>query len=103
MKLKMNRSMVALWIILALTFLVTGLVDSYFFSIPLQLAAPLGLLAAGQTIVMLTGGIDLSLAMIATGAAYIVSVKSESGLLISLSYALIFCVVTGAINGVAVG
>jgi ribose transport system permease protein len=100
--------MVALWIILALTFLVTGLVDSYFFSIPsigitLQLAAPLGLLAAGQTIVMLTGGIDLSLAMIATGAAYIVSVKSESGLLISLSYALIFCVVTGAINGIAVG
>jgi len=108
MKLKMNRSMIALWIILALTFLVTGLVDSYFFSIPsigitLQLAAPLGLLAAGQTIVMLTGGIDLSLAMIATGAAYIVSVKSESGLLISLAYALIFCVVVGAVNGIAVG
>jgi len=108
MKLKMNRSMIALWIILALTFLVTGLVDSYFFSIPsigitLQLAAPLGLLAAGQTIVMLTGGIDLSLAMIATGAAYIVSVKSESGLLISLAYALIFCVVVGVVNGIAVG
>lgn len=108
MKLKINRSMIALWIILALTFLVTGLVDSYFFSIPsigitLQLAAPLGLLAAGQTIVMLTGGIDLSLAMIATGAAYIVSVKSESGLLISLAYALIFCVVVGAVNGIAVG
>ena len=100
--------MIALWIILALTFLVTGLVDSYFFSIPsigitLQLAAPLGLLAAGQTIVMLTGGIDLSLAMIATGAAYIVSVKSESGLLISLAYALIFCVVVGAVNRIAVG
>jgi len=108
MKLKINRSIIALWIILALTFLVTGLVDSYFFSIPsigitLQLAAPLGLLAAGQTIVMLTGGIDLSLAMIATGAAYIVSVKSESGLLISLAYALIFCVVVGAVNGIAVG
>ena len=80
MKLKINRSMIALWIILALTFLVTGLVDSYFFSIPsigitLQLAAPLGLLAAGQTIVMLTGGIDLSLAMTATGAAYIVAIS----------------------------
>jgi len=108
MKLKINRSIIALWILLALTFLVTGLVDSYFFSIPsigitLQLAAPLGLLAAGQTIVMLTGGIDLSLAMIATGAAYIVSVKSESGLFISLAYALIFCVVVGAVNGIAVG
>lgn len=107
-KLLSNRSMVALWIILALTFIITGLVDSYFFSIPsigitLQLAAPLGLLAAGQTIVMLTGGIDLSLAMIATGAAYIVSVKSDSGLLISLAYAFAFCILVGAINGIAVG
>jgi ribose transport system permease protein len=107
-KLLHNRSMVALWIILALTFLITGLVDSYFFSIPsigitLQLAAPLGLLAAGQTIVMLTGGIDLSLAMIATGAAYIVSVKSDSGLWISLAYAFAFCILVGAVNGVAVG
>lgn len=103
-----NRSIVALWMILALTFLITGLVDSYFFSIPsigitLQLAAPLGLLAAGQTIVMLTGGIDLSLAMIATGAAYIVSVKSDSGLLISLTYAFMFCILVGTVNGIAVG
>ena len=84
-----NRSMVALWLILAITFVITGIVDSYFFSIPsigitLQLAAPLGLLAAAQTIVMLTGGIDLSLAMIATGAAYIVSVKSNEGLITAL-------------------
>ena len=103
-----NRSMVALWIILAITFLITGLVDSYFFSIPsigitLQLAAPLGLLAAAQTIVMLTGGIDLSVAMIATGAAYIVSVKSSSGLAAALLFAFAFCVLVGALNGIAVG
>ena len=100
--------MVALWIILAITFLITGLVDSYFFSIPsigitLQLAAPLGLLAAAQTIVMLTGGIDLSVAMIATGAAYIVSVKSSSGLAAALLFAFAFCVLVGALNGIAVG
>ena len=108
MKLKMNRSMVALWIILALTFLVTGLVDSYFFSIPsigitLQLAAPLGLLAAGQTICMLTGGIDLSIAMIATGAAFIVGVKSPSGVVPALAWAALYCIVVGSINGLAVG
>lgn len=100
--------MVALWIILAVTFLITGLVDSYFFSIPsigitLQLAAPLGLLAAAQTIVMLTGGIDLSVAMIATGAAYIVSVKSNTGLVSALFYAFAFCVLVGALNGIAIG
>ena len=89
-------------------FIFTGLLDSYNFSIPaigniFYLGAALGLLAAGQTICMLTGGIDLSLAMIATGAAFIVSVKSSSGLLVALSLALLYCVVIGAINGLAVG
>jgi ribose transport system permease protein len=74
---RVSRSMWALWAILIALFVVTGLVDHYFFSIAsvgvtFQLAAPLALFGAGQTIVMLTGGIDLSLAMIATGAAYIV-------------------------------
>jgi ribose transport system permease protein len=105
---KSNRSMIALWIILIITFIFTGIVDSYFFSIAsigitLQLAAPLGLLAAAQTIVMLTGGIDLSLAMIATGAAYIVSVKSNAGLTTALLFALVFCVLVGAINGISIG
>ncbi len=84
--LKVSKSIWALFGILIALFLLTSLIDSYFFSIPsvgvtLQLAAPLGLLAAGQTICMLTGGIDLSLAMIATGAAFILSVKSSDGLL----------------------
>lgn len=98
----------SLWAILITIFVITGLVDSYFFSIPsvgvtLQLAAPLGLLAAGQTICMLTGGIDLSIAMIATGAAYIVSVKSQDGLVSALLYALLYCIIVGSVNGLAVG
>lgn len=89
-------------------YILTGLLDPYNFSIPaignvFYLAAALGLLAAGQTICMLTGGIDLSLAMIATGAAFIVSVKSSSGLLVALSLALLYCIVIGAINGLAIG
>ena len=67
------------------------------------LAAPLGLLAAGQTICMLTGGIDLSLAMIAAGAAFIVSVKSPTGTLNALLWGALFCIVVGSINGLAVG
>lgn len=105
---RVSRSMWALWAILIALFIVTGLVDHYFFSIAsvgvtFQLAAPLALFGAGQTIVMLTGGIDLSLAMIATGAAYIVSLKSGSGLVLSIIWALGCCVVIGAINGLAVG
>ena len=61
---KVSKSIWVLFAILISLFLLTSLIDPYFFSIPsvgttLQLAAPLGLLAAGQTICMLTGGIDL--------------------------------------------
>ena len=105
---RISKSMLSLFGILFILYIVTGLLDPYNFSIPaigniFYLAAALGLLAAGQTICMLTGGIDLSLAMIATGAAFIVSVKSSSGLPIALSLALLYCVVIGAINGLAVG
>ncbi len=105
---KVSKSIWALFGILIALFSLTSLIDPYFFSIPsigttLLLAAPLGLLAAGQTICMLTGGIDLSLAMIAAGAAFIVSVKSSDGLLIALFWAFLYCVVIGSINGLAVG
>jgi len=105
---RISKSILSLTGILFALYIITGLLDSYNFSIPaigniFYLGAALGLLAAGQTICMLTGGIDLSLAMIATGAAFIVSVKSSSGLLVALSLALLYCVVIGAINGLAVG
>jgi len=100
--------MLSLWGILFTLFTITGLVDHYFFTISsigvtLQLAVPLGLLAAGQTICMLTGGIDLSIAMIATGAAFIVSIKSPSGLGWAILYATLYCILIGSINGLAVG
>jgi ribose transport system permease protein len=105
---KVSKSIWALVGILIALFSVTSLIDPYFFSIPsigttLLLAAPLGLLAAGQTICMLTGGIDLSLAMIAAGAAFIVSVKSSDGLMIALFWAFLYCFVIGSINGLAIG
>jgi ribose transport system permease protein len=105
---RISKSMLSLIGILFALYIITGLLDSYNFSIPaignvFYLGAALGLLAAGQTICMLTGGIDLSLAMIATGAAFIVSVKSSSGLLVALTLALLYCIVIGAINGLAIG
>jgi ribose transport system permease protein len=105
---RFSNAMLSLWGILITLFIITGLVDHYFFTISsigvtLQLAVPLGLLAAGQTICMLTGGIDLSIAMIATGAAFIVSIKSPSGLGLAILYATIYCILIGTINGLAVG
>ena len=42
-------------------------------------AAPLAIMAGGQTLVMLTGGIDLSVASVATGAAYLLATNASSG------------------------
>lgn len=69
----------------------------------LLLAAPLGILAAGQTILMLTGGIDLSVAMIATAAAYVVGNQSPSGAAIAILLGLVVGIIAGALNGIGVG
>lgn len=105
---RIPKSMRSLMGILVVLFVITGLVDHYFFSFDsigntLQIAAPLAIFGAGQTIVMLTGGIDLSLAMTATGAIYLISVKSSSGLLVAITWAVLFCLIIGAINGIAIG
>lgn len=69
----------------------------------LLLAAPLGILAAGQTILMLTGGIDLSVAMIATAAAYLVGYHSPSGAAIAIVFGLLVGLAAGTLNGIGVG
>jgi ribose transport system permease protein len=69
----------------------------------LLLAAPLGIMAAGQTILMITRGIDLSIAMTATAAAYVAGNQSPNGAGIAIVLALVVGCVAGALNGVGVG
>ena len=69
----------------------------------LLLAAPLGILAAGQTILMLTGGIDLSVAMIGTASAYLVGYHSPSGAAIAIVFGLLVGLAAGTVNGIGVG
>jgi ribose transport system permease protein len=80
-----------------------GTVTPTWVSNALLFGAPLGVLAAGQTLVMLTGGIDLSVASVATGAAYLLSTNVTSlGSPAALALALVFGVLVGALNGVGV-
>jgi ribose transport system permease protein len=88
--------------------LLTGLVESNYLSITglrnsALFAVPIGILAAGQTILMLTGGIDLSAAMIATGAAYVAANQSPRGAVIAIAAGLLVGVFAGAANGIGVG
>jgi ribose transport system permease protein len=65
-------------------------------------AAILGLMAAGQTLVMLTGGVDLSVATTATTGAFMISSFGNHGALVAIPIALLLGLGIGAVNGIGV-
>jgi ribose transport system permease protein len=65
-------------------------------------AAPLALLAAGQTLVMLTGGVDLSIATTATAAAFLTSGYGTHGTAVAVGLALAVGFGIGLVNGIGV-
>ena len=65
-------------------------------------AAPLGIVAAGQTLVMLTAGIDLSVAAVMTMAAYVAASQSYFGSVRAVLLALAVGLVVGLLNGLGV-
>ncbi|MGI8517316.1 MAG: ABC transporter permease [Acidimicrobiia bacterium] len=100
-----------LWVlggVLAVLIAITGVIRPSYLSISglrntVLLAAPLGIMAAAQTLLMLTGGIDLSVAMVATGAAYVAGNRSPSGALLAIASGLLVGLIAGATNGIGVG
>ncbi len=68
----------------------------------LLFAVPLGLIAGGQTLVMLTGGIDLSVAAIATGAAYLLTANATQLGPGAVALALALGLGVGLLNGLGV-
>jgi ribose transport system permease protein len=72
-------------------------------STTLLVAAPLGMIAAGQTLVMLTGGVDLSVAFTATAAAFAASWQGANGQVEGIVAGLAVGVGIGLANGIGVG
>jgi len=94
--------------VLVLLVLITGAIQPNYLSVKglrntALVAAPLGIMAAAQLILMLTGGIDLSVAMIATGAAYVAANQSPKGAIIAILAGLAVGLAAGATNGLGVG
>jgi ribose transport system permease protein len=65
-------------------------------------AAPLGILAAGQTLVMLTGGIDLSVTAVATASAYLMATHTAQGGGAAVLVGLAAGPAVGVVNGVGI-
>ncbi|MGI9665613.1 MAG: ABC transporter permease [Acidimicrobiia bacterium] len=103
-----SRPQLALVGVLVILILVTGIVEPNYLSVAglrnsLIWAIPIGILAAGQTILMLTGGIDLSIAMIATASAYVTANQSATGTAFAIVVGLTVGLIAGSVNGIGVG
>ena len=103
-----DRPLIMLSVILVLLVIACEIVSPGYISTArvgtiLQFSAPLAFLAAGQTLVMLTAGIDLSVAATATAAAYIMAGQASRGTATALAIAVLVGLVVGLINGVGVG
>lgn len=103
-----ERPLLVLSTVLVLLVVLTGLIEPSYLSVTglrntALFAAPLGIMAAGQTILMLTGGIDLSVAMVATGAGYVVANQSPNGAAVAIAFGLLVGLLAGSANGIGVG
>lgn len=89
--------------VLAVELVKPGTVNSVWLSNTLLFAAPLGVLAAGQTLVMLTGGIDLSVVSVATGSAFLMTTTTlafgDGG---AVAIGLLLGLLVGCVNGIGI-
>lgn len=91
-------------LVLLLQVLQPGTVNPTWINSTIRFAVPLAILAACQTLTMLTGGIDLSVGMVASMAAYIMATQVPTqGPLVAVILALLVCGLAGLANGIGVG
>lgn len=104
------RKLGAIWWIVASLYFASGLISPGMFQVSqainiFQVAAFLGVVATGQTIALLTGGIDLSVAGVVT-MANIVSTSVMSGrpgnMLTAVMVCLLLAAAVGLINGLII-
>ena len=79
-----------------------GTVTPLWASNAVMFAAPLAIMGGGQTLVMLTGGIDLSVSAVATGAAYLLATNASHGDAFAIAVALALGLFVGIVNGIGV-
>lgn len=81
-----------------------GIVNERWIGNTIKFAIPLAMLAACQTLTMLTGGIDLSVGVVATVAAFVMATQVPTlGPELAIAVSLIPAVLVGLANGIGVG
>jgi ribose/xylose/arabinose/galactoside ABC-type transport system permease subunit len=103
-------SVSAIWIVLIVLVIGAYLLSPTFLTarnitVLLKQAAPLGILAVGQTLVILTGGIDLSVASVMAGVSIFAAglIDGQDELVVPVViFCLVFSAVVGLTNGLLV-
>jgi ribose transport system permease protein len=91
-------------LVLVLQLVQPGTVNPTWLGTTIKFAVPLAILAACQTLAMLTAGIDLSVGAVASMAAYILFTQAPSqGPVVAVLLALGACGIAGLANGIGIG
>ncbi len=91
-------------LVIVLELLRPGIVNPRWVANTIKFSVPLAILAACQTLTMLTGGIDLSVSTVATMSAFIMATQvTHHGPAIAFLIALAPAVLIGLANGIGVG
>ncbi len=81
-----------------------GVVSPDWAGVTIRAAVPLAILGACQTLAMLTGGIDLSVGMVASMAAFIMATQTGSlGPVLAILLAVLAAIGAGIVNGIGIG
>jgi ribose transport system permease protein len=81
-----------------------GIVSTGWAGVMLRTAIPLAILAGCQTLTMLTGGIDLSVAAVASMSGFLVAtLVGSEGLVMAMVWALLAAAAAGLVTGIGVG
>ena len=108
-RLMRDRPLIPLLLLLVVLLIVLvairpSIANERWVSSTIRFAIPLAILAASQTLTMITGGIDLSVGMVASMSAYVMATQAPAeGVIASSLLALVVAIVIGLVNGVGVG
>ncbi|HEY8800422.1 MAG TPA: hypothetical protein VIM20_07460, partial [Candidatus Limnocylindrales bacterium] len=81
-----------------------GIVSGNWVATTVRAAIPLAILAACQTLAMLTGGIDLSVGAIASMAAFLMAtLATGQGPVVAIGVAFAAAAIAGLVNGIGIG
>ena len=81
-----------------------GIVNGGWVATTIRAAIPLAILAACQTLAMLTGGIDLSVGAVASMAAFLLAtLATGQGPVVALVVALVAAAIAGLVTGIGIG